>query len=115
MIITSAGAGFEAPVDANFRIRFASPFTLLELSTATLTVECSGPGGLFVVQSALSDGTDVVLLVIPNMFSVGLWELNPVAVISGSRYSCAEAHAMNVLARGVSRYPKRFSGRSQIQ
>lgn len=110
----SAGDGFEAPVDADFTIRFSSPFTADELSAATLTVECSGPGGASGVEDATADGTDVLLQVTPGMFTVGLWELNPVAIVGGKTRAFALAVGMNVLARGVSRYPKK-TGRYAIQ
>lgn len=105
-ITVTAGEGFEAPADADFTIRFKSPFTGGELLSATLTVGCIGPNQETISPSALADGEDILLLVTPTMFSVGLWELNPVAIVGGKKRTFALAVGMNILARGVSRYPK---------
>lgn len=103
----AAGEGFEAPENANFTIAFASPFTSGELLVGDLTVECWRPDGTMVEQAGEAEGTNVLLQVTPGMFTSGLWELNPVAIIAGKRYSMALAVGMNILAGGVSRYPKR--------
>ena len=111
IISVSAGEGFEAPCNADFTLRFASPFTSGELLSGILTVECSGRSGVVSVENAVADGTDILLHVTPSMFSVGLWELNPVAFVAGKRRVFAQAVGMNILARGVSRYPSSRSNR----
>lgn len=106
IIQVAAGDGFEAPSNADFTIRIASPFTESELLAGDLSVECWRPDGSMVEKAAESDGTDFLLQVTPTMFSSGLWELKPVAVIADKRRTFALSVGMNILAGGVSRYPK---------
>ncbi len=111
IIQVAAGEGFEAPVNANFTLRIASPFSSGEMAGATISVECWRPDQTMTEQEGEADGTDVLLQVTPTMFAAGLWELKPVVVLAdGKRYAFALSVGMNILAGGVSRYPK--SGRA---
>jgi hypothetical protein len=102
-----AGDAVEIPVNADLTLRIKSPFTESELATATLTVECTDPNDVLSEVPASADGTDVLLAITPGMFTPGLWELNPVAVVAGKVRTTALAIPMNVLERGVSRYPSK--------
>lgn len=103
IIAPDPSVAFDVPEDADFTLRFKTPFTSMQVTAATRTVEMFDQNNVKTVFSADADGADMLLQVTPSMFAPGRWTFNPVIVIVAKRYAWAEAGAMNVLERGFSR------------
>lgn len=103
IIAPDPAVAFDVPEDADFTLRFKTPFSSGQVTAATRTVEAFDKNGVKSILSADADGADMLLQVTPGMFASGLWTFNPVIVVSSKRYAWPEAGAMNVLPRGFSR------------
>ena len=108
MIITleEGQNGFDAPYRGHFTIRVATSFTEGELASADLRMFGQDQNGAVIEVQGDPEGTDALFPIEAMQFAPGLWELNFRAVVNEKPHEFAEAIAMNVLERGVSRWPK---------